>query len=345
MNICKIILPACILSVGLPNLFAVSESEAINKTPSLNTGGHRGALPEKQPKNASRYQYDDSRTKNYSQSLAEWSQSTERRPRSTHVAERNAYASKNNSSQASRTKSYARQKRASSRTNSVAQASRTKSYARQKSVSEFSPEPSPVSIEFFYALATNSLVTYCEEVSLVGIAGEYIFKTYGDGSENTPKIEFLVSAGLGIGSGEDKFYDETWSNGDWVSTSDYTKYEYSVLHGQVAVGSNIRWQVGDGWDFYVGARLGLSYLRAEGEETYVESSYYYGTVSESYEADDSALGLFYGVRAGTDVCLTEDQKLTFAVDLWGSTTRPTIADVELNAQAYIVFSAGYKFTF
>lgn len=62
MNIRKILLlsvGACV--IGIPNALAISSEEAINKTLWLNTGGHRGSLPNKQTKNAEplRYQYDD----------------------------------------------------------------------------------------------------------------------------------------------------------------------------------------------------------------------------------------------------------------------------------------------
>lgn len=304
---------------GFMRCIVVQNTTKRNKTLWLNTGGHRGSLPNKQTKSNEllRRQIDDSRSEGYSQALAKWAQSSDRSSRSKRSAEqRKAVPTKNNSSQ---TKP-------------------TQSYSRQKSVRDSSTEEQPISIEFFYALATDSLATDTKEVNLLGITGEYVFKTYGNSSEASPKIEFLASAGLGMGLGDDTLYDEYYVDGYWAKDNDYTKYEYTVLHGQISLGSNIRWQVGNGCDFFVGARLGLSYFSLEVEETYTYFSY-------KMSSKESAFGVLYGVRIGTDISLTKDQKLTLAVDWWGSTARPKVFDVEANAQSYLMLSAGYKFTF
>ncbi|MBQ7331998.1 MAG: hypothetical protein IJW39_01970 [Opitutales bacterium] len=198
-----------------------------------------------------------------------------------------------------------------------------------------------VSVEAFYAIANDTLSSGDEaedDINLGGITVQYTFGKYDGlkkGSSSSfifaPEIEYFASAGIGYGSDEFSEEDPYWND----SYSD----EISVLHGQVSVGSNLRWELLEGWDFLVGARLGVSYLSIDYEWKEV-----WNGLSESGSQTEDAFGLFYGFRVGTNVSLAENHALTFAVDYWGSTARPEFLE-KVEAQSYCVFSVGYKYSF
>lgn len=124
---------------------------------------------------------------------------------------------------------------------------------------------------------------------------------------------------------------------------------YNVAYGELSAGSNIRWQISDSFSLAFGGRIGLGVLS-------VSDGYEYGgfELTTSYGNDfvdekNFAAGLSYAVGVEVEWKFNENNALTFAWNYAGCSAKPEEFDgeekIKINAQAWSVFSIGYKYLF
>lgn len=174
-----------------------------------------------------------------------------------------------------------------------------------------------LSIKAFYAAALEAPVKGMDnswsEIDLGGLTAEYEHDFYSNSSGG---MEFSCLGALSLGGG----YKDYQSLG-----------EITLVTVEAEFGVNLRGNIGNGVSLFVGPRLGLNLLYAN-----VELDYYYHE-----EEDESKFGVLYGADAGVDIRLGDHSGLSLGVGYRASTAEP----LDIEAQSWVRFSVGYKYTF
>lgn len=182
---------------------------------------------------------------------------------------------------------------------------------------------SSLSVKATYSLATEDFVAD-ESVDLMGVTLEYT-KRFGS-STSVVQPEFLVSLGFGYGTEDFDVYVYHW----YGSHSDHLDLDvYSV---NLALGVNLRFNLGDSVSLWLGPRVGSNFMYLD---------YELSGCSEGGSDNDSDFGFLYGGEFGLDINFTPHQTLTFGVGYLASTATPE----DIEEQSYVQFSVGYKYTF
>lgn len=188
---------------------------------------------------------------------------------------------------------------------------------------------SAISAEAFYGAGLEKLdKNDLDELDIGGISVRYTGRKQ---TTDAVSPEFFGIVSLGGGS-----LDQTWYylDGD-------VERNYDLFTMQTAVGANIRVQPSDKFSIFAGARVGFS-IESLGVEWKDNGITY-------YDKTESAVGFLYGAGIGAQFNFNEHNGMTVGVDYVGSTAEPEFDvygyTVKAEAQSYVLFSIGYKFTF
>lgn len=195
---------------------------------------------------------------------------------------------------------------------------------------------SAISAEAFYGaglekLYKGDLVDEEGDLDELDIGGISVRYTVRKQTTDAVSPEFFGIVSLGGGS-----LDQTWYylDGD-------VERNYDLFTMQTAVGANIRVQPSDKFSIFAGARVGFS-IESLGVEWKDNGITY-------YDKTESAVGFLYGAGIGAQFNFNEHNGMTVGVDYVGSTAEPEFDvygyTVKAEAQSYVLFSIGYKFTF
>lgn len=189
-----------------------------------------------------------------------------------------------------------------------------------------------VSVEAFFAGATDDI--YCEDKGL-NIGG--IWLTIGAKNEINPNLKFDYAGIFAFGAGSLEV-DTHWGS--------YYRTEDKFVQGDLFAGAQIGldFQVSDSVAIGIGAMGGLDirYL------SYETSGYGY---KYDQDADNTAVGFFFGAYARLDWQLSERWALTASARYMCTTTendeieRPWGETVELDSCNYVVGTVGLRFSF
>lgn len=199
--------------------------------------------------------------------------------------------------------------------------------------SAFSGYKTSVSVEAFYAAATEDAVSSLglDGADLGGVSLRFSAekqRTIASGAVIVPEFFGIFSLGLG---------SEDWT---YSGVSVYEDGDYDVLVMQFAVGANLRFYLSDSFSLFGGARIGFAYESVDMEFSGYDS---YGSYSGS--ADDSDVGFLYGVGVGGQIDFSDSAALVFGIDYVGMTAEPEVGGIKTDEQAYMMFSVGYKHKF
>ena len=199
--------------------------------------------------------------------------------------------------------------------------------------SAFSGYKTSVSVEAFYAAATEDAVSSLglDGADLGGVSARFSaekHRTIASGAVVVPEFFGIFSLGLG---------SEDWT---YSGNTVYGDLDYDVLIMQFAVGANLRCYLTESFSLFGGARIGFAY-----ESVDVEFSGYDSYGSYSGSADDSDVGFLYGVGVGGQVDLSDFAALVFGIDYVGMTAESEVGGIKTDEQAYMMFSIGYKHKF
>lgn len=181
-----------------------------------------------------------------------------------------------------------------------------------------------LSVKAFYAVALEAPAkgmdsSYSDpEIDLGGLTVEYEQDFYSNSSGG---MGFSWLGALSLGGG----------------TKDYQYLgELTLVTVEAEFGVNLRGNISDSVSLFVGPRLGLNLLYAS-----AEYDYYYGYHYYEEEEDESKFGVLYGADAGVDIRLGDHSGLSLGVGYRASTAEP----LDIEAQSWVRFSVGYKYTF
>lgn len=184
---------------------------------------------------------------------------------------------------------------------------------------------SAISAEAFYGAGLEKLDK--EDLGELNIGGISVRYTSRKQTADAVSPEFFGIVSLGGGS-----LDQTWYGYSNVERN------YDLFTMQTAVGANIRVQTSDKFSIFAGARVGFSI-----ESLGVEYKYNGKTL---YDQTESAVGFLYGAGIGVQFNFDKHNGMTAGVDYVGSTAEPDFGGgAKAEAQSYVLFSIGYKFTF
>ena len=199
--------------------------------------------------------------------------------------------------------------------------------------SAFSGYKTSVSVEAFYAAATEDAVSSLglDGADLGGVSARFSaekHRTIASGAVIVPEFFGIFSLGLG---------SEDWT---YSGRNAYEDGDYDVLVMQFAVGANLRCYLTESFSLFGGARIGFAYESVDMEFSGYDS---YGNYSGS--ADDSDVGFLYGVGVGGQIDFSDFAALVFGIDYVGMTAEPEVGGIKTEEQAYMMFSIGYKHKF
>lgn len=184
---------------------------------------------------------------------------------------------------------------------------------------------SAISAEAFYGAGLEKLDK--DDLDKLNIGGISVRYTGRKQTTDAVSPEFFGIVSLGGGS-----LDQTWYGYRSVEQN------YDLFTMQTAVGANIRVQTSDKFSIFAGARVGFS-IESLGVE-YKRNGITY------YDKTESAVGFLYGAGIGAQFSFAKHNGTTVGVDYVGSTAEPDFGNFgKAEAQSYVLFSIGYKFTF